>query len=144
MHSRRVPKARSLLDLLSSFESPLTADFQRVYSLRLVDVVTTRDENEILSLVEWLPAGSALHASIEAKGNETKAHQLFGWDVNSDLQLGVANLVQNMSYILHQANSQKRVTPPEPISGPRDADKRKRGSNDAGGMARALLQAQKG
>jgi hypothetical protein len=122
----------------------LTADFQRVYGLRLVLAVETHDEDELLELVIWLPAASALHSCIEAKGDPTKARQLFGWDAQADLSLGIANLIAHQTFVLAQVNSQKRITEPEPITGPRASHKPRSNLNDAGGIARALLQAQKG
>lgn len=138
-------KARALSDILTAHEGPLTADFQRVYGLRLVSAVTDRDESELLDLVQWLPRGSATHAAIEARGDGSKARALFGWTPVEDLTLGLVNLIAHQTYVLAQVNSPKKIQAPQPVPGPRGSTPNGPKRSDASAIARGLLaQAQKG
>lgn len=128
-------------DVLEEFEGPLTADFQRHYGIRLLTAVREREFAELLDLVLWLPRDSAFRASVEAKGDETKARQVFGWNAVEDILLGIANMTSHQTYVLQQVNSQRRVQQPKPIVGPRGLKPANSGSN-ATGIARALLAAQ--
>lgn len=134
-------KARALSELLIDHEGPLTADFQRIYGLRLQDAVVDRSETEVLDLIVWIPKGSAFHASLEAKGDEDKARKLYGWTSVEELLLGLFNATSTQTYVLQQVNSQKRITQPKPIPGPRGSKPASDGAS-ATGIARALLAAQ--
>jgi hypothetical protein len=128
---------KALSDLLSEFEDPLTADFQRVYGLRLEDAVRDREVDEILSLVKWLPPGSALHASRSGKPG------LLLWTPTEDLLLGIANLVLNNTYVTAQSQSTKKIKVPKSIPSPR-GDKTTGDRQDMNAIARGFLDAQKG
>jgi len=138
-----VPKARMLADLLAEYEGPLTADFQRVYGLRLSHTVVTHEMGELEDLILWLPNGSAFLAAKEAKGDKRKARELFGWTVLEDLALGLANISAHQTYVVAQVNSPKRLTAPKPVNGPRGKTPEGPKNSSATGIARALLQAQK-
>lgn len=146
MPFRRAQKARLLLDTLEQYEAPLTADFQRVYGLRLSAAVVERDPEEVLDLIEWLTIGSAYLAVREAKGDRARAHELYGWLTEHDLSLAIANLIAEQTYVLKQINSKKKIPKPDLVPSPRGKTEevKKRGVGDATGMARALLNAQKG
>lgn len=116
----------------------MTADFQRVYGLRLIDAVRLRTFDELLDLIKWLPPGSALHSAREGKPG------LFSWTPNEDLLLGVANLLMHNTYATIQVNSPKKIKAPKPIPGPRGDMKSSGDKQDANVIARAFLDAQKG
>ena len=116
-----------------------------MYGVRLVSVINDRDEAELLDLVQWLPRGSALHASIEAKGDRAKSRVLFGWTPGDDLALGLVNLVAHQTYVLAQVNSPKKIQAPQPVPGPRGSTPNGPKRSDASAIARGLLaQAQRG
>lgn len=137
-----MPKAREVLDLVETHEGPLTADFQRVYGLRLRDTVCSHDEGELLDLILWLPSGSAFRASY---GNEDqgKAMVNYQWANEEELLLSIANLIAVQTHTLRQVNSERRVRPPDLVKSPREA-KRAHKSNTLMGMVGALQAAQKG
>lgn len=138
------PKARTLLDLLQGYEGPLTADFQRAYSLRLIGLIETRTYSEIVDLIEWLPAGSAFHAARIAKGDRAKAHEIYGWDRDQSISLGILNVLIKNLYVLQQVNSPKKIPEPSMIDGPLGKTPSGQKKGDAHGMAMAMLKAQKG
>lgn len=142
MRSRRAQKARILADLLERYEGPLTADFQRVYGLRLVDAVTDRTEEEILDLVFWLPDGSATMAMKEAGLVKDKARKHFGWTITQELNLALVNLTSYQTYAIAQGQSPRKIPVPKTIPGP-SGEKPKKGQ-DASAIAHRLLAAQKG
>lgn len=128
---------KALSDLLSEHEGPLTADFQRVYGLRLIDAVRSLSWDELLDLIRWLPPGSAMHAAREGSDG------LFTWTPTQDLLLGIANLLSYNTYTTAQVQSPKKLPVPKPIPGPRD--KKSSGSKqDMNAIARGFLNAQKG
>ncbi len=127
-----------LSQLLTEYEGPLTADFQRVYSLRLIDAVWSRTWDELLDLIRWLPSGSAFVSARE--GNPG----LFSWTATDDLLLGLINLVQHNTYVTAQTQSTKKIKAPKPIPGPRGDSKSSGEKQDANAIAKALLDAQKG
>lgn len=137
------PKVRALSDLIEKYESPLTADFQRVYGLRLSQAVQERDEDEILDLITWLPAGAALHAYQESNGDLKKALKLYGWDTSNELGLAMVNLVRHQTYVIQQVQSPKKIPVPQMTLGPRPAKKKVPASLDANGIAHGFLQAAK-
>lgn len=119
----------------------MTADFQRVYGVRLVDAVENREVQEIIDLITWLPPDSALKASVRAKGDPTKALSLFQWGAPEVLMLAQVNLLREVVWVTAQVNSKKNITRPEPISGPDDKPNTGGSRGDANSMARALLSA---
>lgn len=129
---------KALSDLLSEFEGPLTADFQRVYGLRLIDAVRSRSWDELLDLIRWLPPGSAMHSVREGKPG------LFNWTATEDLLLGIANLVLHNTYTVAQVQSPKKLKIPKPIPSPRGDTKSGGDNRDANAIARGFLNAQKG
>lgn len=131
-------KAKALSDLLEAHEGPLTADFQRVYGLRLEEAVISRSWDELLSLINWLPPGSAMHAARDGKPG------LFAWTPTEDLLVGILNLVMHNTYVTAQVQTPKKLRPPKPISGPRGDTKSGGDKQDANAIAKALLDAQKG
>ena len=131
-------KAKAMSDLLAEFEGPLTADFQRVYGLRLEEAVKLRSWDELLSLINWLPPGSALHSAREGKPG------LFTWTPAEDLLLSIANLVMHNTYATIQVQSPKKIKPPKTIPGPRGDSKSSGDRQDANAIARGLLNAQEG
>lgn len=139
---QRAPKAREICDLLDEHEGPLTADFQRVYGLRLRDAVVDRDEDEILDLILWLPAGSAFRAAYGTV-DQTKAMSDYQWQNQEELLLSIANLISVQTHTLRQVNSERRVKPPDLVKSPREA-KKARKPNTLMGMVGALQAAQKG
>lgn len=116
----------------------MTADFQRVYGLRLIDAVRSRTWDELLDLIQWLPPGSALSSAREGKPG------LFAWTHTDDLILGVANLLMHNTYATIQVQSRKQLKAPKPIPGPRGDTKSSGDKQDANAIARALLDAQEG
>lgn len=139
------PKARFVADELELYEGELTADFQRVYALRLIDAVIERDPQELLDLIRWLPPDSAFLAAKQSNSS-TQAQQLFQWSTQQDLLLKQVNLTQELIWVLAQVNSKKKIARPEPISGPHGSPETKKVSGgDANAFARMLLaQAKKG
>lgn len=129
---------KALTELLAEYEGPLTADFQRVYNLRLIEAVRSRTWDELVDLIQWLPPGSAYQASRE--GNLA----LFSWTAVEDLLLGVANLLQHNTFVTAQVQSTKKIKSPKPISGPRGDKKSSGATQDANAIAKAFLDAQKG
>lgn len=129
---------KALSDLLEEFEGPLTADFQRVYGLRLESAVRSRSWDELLDLIKWLPPGSAMHAAKD--GNPG----LFTWTPAEDLLLGIANLVLHNTYTTAQVQSVKKLKVPKPISSPRGDTKSSGDKQDMNAIARGFLSAQKG
>ena len=129
---------KALSDLLEEYEGPLTADFQRVYGLRLVSAVRSRSLDELLDLIRWLPPGSALHSAREGKPG------LFMWTPSEDLLLGIANLVLHNTYTTAQVQSPRKLKAPKSIPSPRGESKSNGDKQDANAIARALLEAQKG
>lgn len=127
-----------LSQLLTEYEGPLTADFQRVYNLRLIDAVKSRTWDELLDLIRWLPTGSAFISAKEDKPG------LFNWTATDDLLLGLVNLVQHNTYVTAQVQSTKKIRAPKPIPGPRGDSKSSGEKQDANAIAKALLDAQKG
>lgn len=115
----------------------MTADFQRVYGLRLRGVLETYPEDEILDLVLWLPSDSAFRVSLRTRDPQ-KAQALLGWDVNSDLMLLLANLLQANTHATVQVASTKKVTAPKPIPHPMDKPKKSTVSALAIGKAMTL------
>lgn len=128
---------KALSDLLDEYEGPLTADFQRVYGLRLIDAVRLRTWDELLDLIKWLPPGSAMHSAREGKPG------LFQWTATQDLLLGIANLVLHNTYTTAQVQSPKKLKVPKPIPSPHGT-KSSGDNQDANAIARGLLNAQKG
>lgn len=131
---------RVLADLVERFESPLVADFQSVYGLRLVTAIRDREIDEVWDLVVWLPEGSAFRSSYEADGDPDKSRRLFGWTVERDYLLAIVNSVRDQTWVVAQAHSKTKIPPIEPIEGPRSVKKKSRGDADA--MARSLLTQQ--
>jgi hypothetical protein len=131
-------KVKALSDLLTEFEGPLTADFQRVYGLRLEEAVSSRSWDELLSLINWLPPGSAMHAAREGKPG------LFTWTPAEDLLLSIVNLVMYNTYATIQVQTPKKIKTPKSIPGPRGDLKSSGDKQDAGAIARGLLDAQEG
>lgn len=131
-------KVKTLSDVLAKHEGALTADFQRVYGLRLIDAVNARDLDELLNLIQWLPSGSAFHADRDGKP------ELFGWTPTEDLILGVANLLMHNTYVTAQVQSPKKLKTPKPIPGPRGDTKSSGEKQDMNAIARGFLNAQKG
>jgi hypothetical protein len=127
-----------LSEFLEQYEGPLTADFQRVYNLRLIDAVRSRTWDELLDLIKWLPPGSAMHSAREGKP------ALFNWTTTEDLLLGIANLVLHNTYTTAQVQSNKKLKVPKPIPSPRGDTKSSGDKQDANAIARGLLNAQKG
>lgn len=127
-----------LSQLVEEFEGPLTADFQRVYGLRLIDAVASRSWDELLDLIRWLPPGSAMHSAREGKPG------LFTWTPAEDLLLGIANLVLHNTYTTAQVQSQKKLPVPKTIPSPRGDTKSSGDKQDANAIARGFLNAQKG
>jgi hypothetical protein len=127
-----------LSDLLDEYEGPLTADFQRVYNLRLIDAVRSRTWDELLDLVKWLPPGSAMHSARE--GNPG----LFTWTPAEDILLGIANLIQVNTHATIQVQSRKTIKGPKPIPSPRGDTKSSGDKQDMNAIARGFLNAQKG
>jgi hypothetical protein len=121
----------------------MTADFQRQYGLRLEDAVVSRTETELEDLVTWLAPGSAMHVLAGAKGSLPAALKVYGWSVDADLLLSLANLISHQTYVVAQVQSAKKLKPPEPIKGPRGKTQ-KSAQTSAGAMARKLLAEQKG
>jgi hypothetical protein len=135
---------KQLADLLEKFEGPLTADFQRHYTLRLESAVVERSEVEVLDLIYWLPQASAFAAVIAANGDRKKARGLIDWDIQSDLMLNLLNTVRHQSYVIAQSSSPKKVAVPKSIPNPRSGSAKPGGRQDANSMAKVLLQSQKG
>lgn len=129
---------KALSDLISEFEGPLTADFQRVYGLRLEDAVWSRSWDEMLDLIRWLPPGSAVQSAREGKPG------LFNWSATEDLLLGIANLVLHNTYTTAQVQSAKKLPVPKPIPSPRGDTKSSGDKQDANAIARGFLNSQKG
>jgi hypothetical protein len=101
-----------------------------------------RDEQELIDLIIWLPPGSAFGSLLEANGNLTKAHSLYGWSQKEELLLGIANLISEQTWVLAQSNSKKKIPEPKPVPGPRS--KSRPSGTDANAIARSLLAAQGG
>lgn len=120
----------------------MTADFQRVYGLRLMDAVRSRTWDELLDLITWLPNGSAFQASQEAKGDTKKARALFDWTPTEDILLGIANLVLHNTYVTAQVQSPKKLKVPKPIPSPRGDTKSSGDKQDMNAIARGFLNAQ--
>lgn len=116
----------------------MTADFQRVYGLRLIDAVQSRTWDELLDLIQWLPPGNALNAARAGKP------ELFAWTHTDDLILGVANLLIHNTHATIQVQTPKKLKAPKPIPGPRGDTKSSGDKQDATAIARALLDAQEG
>lgn len=134
-----MPKVKGLLRILADHEGALTADFQRVYGLRLADAVLTRTLPEIEDLIVWLPAESSFRAQFLAKGKMDVAQREWSWSQEKELLLALVNLITHQTYIISQANSAKRIQPPQLIDSPRGQAPAKRG--DADTQARALIAA---
>lgn len=143
---RTRPKARTILDLLEEYEGQLTADFRRFYSLRLTDSVLTTDYDEVINLIQWLPAESAFVVSAQCKGDTKLARGLIGWSTTDDLILTLMNMTNYQTYVISASAGNKRAKPPTEIKNPRvQSQKPRRGSGgDASDFARALLAQQKG
>jgi hypothetical protein len=131
------PKASAIASLLEEYEGPLTADFQRFYTLRLADTVVSREHQEVLDLIRWMPPGSAFQAAREAKGEDDRALQIFHWTIAEDL---LTTLLVQTQVLIH-AHSSKKVTFPPLPKNPRDTKTRRKGG-DAAAMARQFLAAQ--
>lgn len=131
-----------LADLLEKYEGPLTADFRRVYGLRLQDSVTELEEQELADLIQWLPPGCAFQAMQEANGDLATALRLFLWTSESEMSLWTLNFLQKLVYITEQVHTKAKVSPPEFVPGPRSKPVRKK--NDANAIARQFLAAQGG
>jgi hypothetical protein len=129
---------KALSDLLEEYEGPLTADFQRVYNLRLIDAVRSRTWDELLDLIRWLPPGSAMHSARQGKPG------LFTWTATEDLLLGIANLVLHNTYTTAQVQSAKKLPVPKTIPSPHGDTKSSGDKQDANAIARGFLNAQKG
>lgn len=129
---------KALSELIEEYEGPLTADFQRVYGLRLIDAVASRSWDELLDLIRWLPPGSAMHSAREGQPG------LFTWTPTQDLLLGIANLVLHNTYTTAQVQSPKKLPVPKPIPSPRGDTKSSGDKQDANAIARAFLNSQKG
>ena len=125
---------------LEQYESALTADFQRVYHLRLVDAVRERTTQELWDLVVWMPSGSVFGSLCEANGDERKAAELFGWTRSEEMLLGLVNLASEQTWVIAQSHSKKPVPTPVPVPGPRTI--RKTPKNSAHTVARGLMQRQ--
>lgn len=132
------PKVRTVVDELAQFEGALTADFQRVYGLRLIDCVLSRTPQEVLDLISWLPSDSVYKTS--------KFNRTYEWGTDQELLLAQANLMRELIWVHAQSNSKKRIPRPEPISGPHEpSGPKKTGGGDATAFAQALMaQAKKG
>lgn len=111
--------------------------------MSLYTALESIDYDELLEMIRWLPRDSAMFAVQQAGGSIAKAQELFGWNTIEDLMLGQINLTQHLIYVIKQVNSQKKVQPPESVSGPRGQAPNKSKGQDANTMARALLQAQR-
>jgi len=131
-------KAKALSDLLEDYEGPLTADFQRVYGLRLESAVQERSFDELLDLIKWLPPGSAFQASREGKP------ELYAWTQNEDLLLALANLLMFNTHTTAQVASSKPLRAPKIIPSPRGDTKSSGDKQDLNAIARGFLNAQKG
>lgn len=131
-------KARALSDILETGEGALTADFQRVYGLRLIDAVVSRTWDELLDLIRWLPPGSAFQANREGK------LELFYWTPTEDLLLGIANLITHNTYVTAQVQTPKKLKAPKPIPGPRGDTKSSGDKQDMNAIAKMFLDSQKG
>ena len=129
---------KALSDLLDEYEGPLTADFQRVYGLRLIDAVRFRTWDELLDLIKWLPPGSAIESARE--GNDS----IFMWTATEDFLLGIANLVLFNTYTTAQVQSPRKLKVPKPIPSPRGDTKSSGNRQDMNAIARGFLNAQKG
>lgn len=139
------PKARMILDLLEKYESPLTADFRRFYSLRLTDAALTMDSDEFIDLAHWLPSESAFVVASQCNGDLRQARGILGWSQTDDLLVGLLNLVQHQTYVIAVVAGDKRAKPPKAIENPRSlAPPKHRAGGDASAFARALLAQQKG
>lgn len=134
----KLRKVKALSDLVEEYEGPLTADFQRVYNLRLIDAVRTRTWDELLDLIKWLPPGSAMSSAREGKPG------LFSWTPTHDLLLGIANLVLHNTYTTAQVQSSRKLPVPKPISSPRGDTKSSGDKQDMNAIARGFLDTQKG
>jgi hypothetical protein len=134
-------KAVVIRRALDSYESALTADFQRVYHLRLADAIQDRTVEEIWDLIVWLPDGSIFRSLSEADGDERKAAQLFGWTRTDDLILGLVNLASEQTWVIAQSHSKKPIPPPAIQPGPRGS--RKPPKDSAHNTARSLMQQQR-
>lgn len=116
-----------------------------MYNLRLADALDDRTEDELESLILWLPVTSAFRALAQAEGDLSRGLELFGWTQEDQVWLELLNLVNHQTYVIAQAASSKKMKAPEPISGPRTPKKTEQTSpTNAGAMARALIAAQKG
>lgn len=129
-----------ILEFLTEHESALTYDFQSVHHCRLSDTVLTRTSAELLDLVMWLPDDSAFRASLEAKGDTSKALHLHGWGARMELLLATVNVLLDQTYVLVQANSKGKIPPPEHVAGPRTEKKPKKKSSDANSIAFAMMR----
>lgn len=129
-----------ILEFLQGNESALTYDFQAIHNLRLSDAVTERTTSELFDLILWIPDDSAFRASLEAKGDTSKALSLYGWGTRMELLLASVNLLLDQNYILVQSHSKKTVTPPEHVSGPRDDKNKKPAKTNATAMAYAIMK----
>lgn len=116
----------------------MTADFQRVYGLRLIDAVRLRTFDELLDLIKWMPPGSAFVAAREGKPG------LFTWTPTQDLLLALANLILYNTYTTAQVQSVKKLKVPKSIPSPRGDTKSSGDKQDANAIARGFLNAQKG
>lgn len=131
---------KGLLRLLAEYESPLTADFQRVYGLRLRDVVLERTPSEVGDLVLWLPSDSAFRVRYGEK-SETDAAKRWAWSDENELLLSLVNLTIAQTHILRQVNSTKTLKAPDLLESPREGQKPSRTRTDADTTARAMLAA---
>lgn len=116
----------------------MTADFQRVYGLRLISAVKGRTFDELADLIKWLPSGSAFHAA------QASNPKLFGWSATEDMLLGIMNLIVHQTYVIAQVQSPKKIPVPKSIVGPRGDQKASADKQDMNTIARGFLDAQKG
>lgn len=135
---RTRPKVKGLLRLLAEYESPLTADFQRVYGLRLRDAVLERTTDEIGDLILWLPPESSFPVRYRAKNLEDGLAR-WAWPVDHELMVHVLNLLMTQTHVIQQVNSAKKLKPPTLIDVSREGQKPSRSRPDADSTARALI-----
>lgn len=136
------PKVKGLLRLLAEYESPLTADFQREYGLRLRDVVLERTPDEVGDLILWLPPDAAFPIRYRSK-NLDQARRDWMWPDDRELTLALINLMITQTHVIQQVQSSKKLKSPTWVDSPREGQKPTRTRADADSMARALIAAAK-
>jgi hypothetical protein len=130
---------RALIGLLAVGEGPLTADFQRVYNLRLQSVVLDREPDEIFHLVKWLPPDCAYFSHAAHPENLERARALYHWSEEKEILLQIFNVLQHSDYVHTQSGSKTKVPMPDPVPSPR-SEVQKAKANDANSIAMSLLK----